>query len=401
MKVFEDLEARGLVKQTTNAEKIRSLLNDTKATFYIGFDPTADSLHVGHLLQLVLAKRLVDAGHKAIILIGEATASIGDPTGKTDMRKMLSQSEIKDNHNDFLEQIMKLLGRTVSFVNNMQWFEKKGFLEILREVGPHFSVNNMLRADCFKSRMESGLSFLEFNYMIMQAFDFLHLNRIADCNLQIGGDDQWSNILAGIDLIHKKEKKEAFGLTLPLLVNSSGQKMGKTEKGAVWLNAEKTSPFDFFQFWRNLPDTEVIKCLKMLTFLPVEEINKLPFTTPDEINFTKKMLAFELTKMVHGEGVANESLQKAEALFAANDPTLLEATVIDNNISVLDLLVKCGFAKSKSEGRNLINGRGISINDQVVTEQTLVITSDQFTNDVIIRKGKKNFSRLLIKETNE
>lgn len=389
MNTFEELEARGLVKQTTNTEKMRSLLNNSQVTFYIGFDPTADSLHIGHLLQLVMARRLVDAGHKAIILIGEATASIGDPTGKTDMRKMLTHSELRHNHNDFFDQIRGLMGNTVSFVNNMQWFEKKGFLEILREVGSHFSVNNMLRADCFKSRMENGLSFLEFNYMIMQAFDFLHLNKIADCNLQIGGDDQWANILAGINL------------TLPLLVNSAGQKMGKTEKGAVWLDPDKTSPFDFFQFWRNLPDTDVIKCLKLLTFIPVSEIDALPFTNVDDINAAKKLLAFELTKMVHGMEIASDTLQKVEALFLSHDATLLPTTLIDNNINVLDVLIKCGFAKSRTDARNLINGRGIAINDETVTDTNLIVTTHQFTNDVIVKKGKKNFSRLLIKDTNE
>lgn len=401
MNTFEDLEARGLVKQTTNTEKIRSLINDGQATFYIGFDPTAESLHVGHLLQIILARRLVLAGNTAIMLSGAATAMIGDPTGKSDMRKMLSFPEVRLQSSIIESQIHRLMQVPFHSVNNMVWFSGMGFLKMLREVGPHFSVNNMLRADCFKSRMENGLSFMEFNYMIMQATDFLNLFDMEECRLQIGGDDQWSNILAGIDLIHKVRGAEVFGLTLPLLTTSSGQKMGKTEKGAVWLDPNKTSPFDFFQFWRNLPDTDVIKCLKMLTFIPVEEIDKLLFTEIDEINSVKTILAFELTKIVHGEDVATETLKRVSALFSSNDPSLLPATPIDNNISVLDVVIKCGFAKSRTEARNLINGRGISINDEVVTDPTIFVTASQFTNEVIVKKGKKNFFRLIIKDSNE
>ena len=389
MKVFEDLERRGLVKQVTDAGKVCALLeSESPITFYIGFDPTADSLHVGHLLQLVTAKRLVNAGHDAIILIGGATARIGVPTGKAEMRKMLSDEEIVVNSNAIATQAKKIIPSAV-LVSNMDWFKDANFLELIRELGPHFSINNMLRAECFKSRMEQGLSFLEFNYMVMQAQDFRMLCLKSDCTLQIGGDDQWANILAGIDLIHKKEHREVFGLTLPLLVNSDGTKMGKTERGAVWLDPKKTPVFEFFQFWRNIPDDKAMECINFFTFDP---------PAPEaltNINWAKKFLAFEVTKLVHGQESAQQALEQAEALFEKQDTSALETISIASGISVLDALVKCGFAKSRTDGRNLIINRGIIINDEVLTDPTVIITI-QFGTDIVVRKGKKHFCRLLI-----
>jgi tyrosyl-tRNA synthetase len=400
--IFNDLLNRGLIKQQTS-EKICNLLNESSITFYIGFDPTADSLHIGHLLQLVTAKRLIDAGHKPIMLMGGATALIGDPTGKTDMRKMLSQDDINKNIKSIESQIKNIVGNIDNpnfVVNNNSWFESMNFLTFIRDIGKHFSVNNMLRADCFKSRLESGgLSFLEFNYMLMQAFDFFRLSTSAlNCVLQIGGDDQWSNILAGIDLIHKKAGKEVFGLTIPLLVNSSGQKMGKTEKGAVWLSSEKTSVFDFFQFWRNVSDTEVINLFKLLTFVPLSDINKIPFTSVEEINIAKKSLAFEITKIVHGEKESLLALKRADSLFDSKDSSILDSISINNGINILDLIVKCNFAKSKTEARNLINGKGITINNNVITDPTIIVDLSKFGEELLVKKGKKNFCRLTIKE---
>lgn len=326
---------------------------------------------------------------------------IGDPTGKSDMRKMLSFSEVRVNSSDIETQIHKFLNWPGAFtsINNMMWFSNFGFLEMMRTVAPHFSVNNMLRAECFKSRMENGLSFMEFNYMIMQATDFLKLFEWESCILQLGGDDQWSNILAGIDLIHKVKGKEAFGLTIPLLTNSAGQKMGKTERGAVWMDPNKTSPFDFFQFWRNIPDEDVKKCFKMLTFVPLEDIEN-PKNVCD-INSCKKQLAFEITKMVHGVEAAREALKQAEALFESRDSSAIEATEIVDGIQLLDLLVQAGFAKSRTDARNLINGRGISINDVVVRNPLLIVTKERLGSELTIRKGKKSFVRFVIKEQNE
>jgi len=398
--LFNDLVARGLAKQVTNAEGVSNVMNN-RGTFYIGFDPTADSLHVGHLLQIVTAKRLKDGGMFPILLVGGATAQIGDPTGKSEMRKMLSQDDLDANIFKLRRQLISLMPGLVSIQDNALWTSNLNFLSFIKDIGAHFSVNNMLRADCFKSRMENGgLSFLEFNYMLLQAFDFFHLFTKQNCVLQIGGDDQWSNILAGIDLVHKKTGKEAFGLTLPLLTNSEGQKMGKTEKGAIWLDKFKTSVFDFFQFWRNLPDSEVIKCFKQLTFISVNEIENIPFTSAEDINAAKKKLAFEITKFVHGNDEAALALKQAEALFEKNDASLITAVSIDDNHSVLDLIVKCGFAKSRTDARNLINGRGISINDEVLTDPTINVTKLKFGNNVIVKKGKKKISRFTIKDTN-
>lgn len=392
MKTFEDLEQRGLIKQITNAEKLREKLNsNTPVTFYIGFDPTADSLHVGHLLQVITAKRLAAAGHRPIMLVGGATALIGDPTGKSDMRKMLSHSEIRVNGEAIGAQIQKIMGQEVELVNNLSWFDDADFLSLLRTIGPFISVNNMLRADSIKSRLERGLTFLEFNYMILQAQDFRMLHLQEECILQVGGDDQWSNMLAGIDLIHKKHGTEVFGLTLPLLVNSDGTKMGKTEKGAVWLDPDKTSPFDFFQFWRNIPDDKVRDCINFFTHLFEDDPS-------GHINEAKKFLAFEVTKLVHGESIARQVLEQAEALFEKRDTSSLEVISIEEGTHVLDLLIKCGFAKSRTDGRNLISNRGITINQEVLTDPTIVISKTKFGNEVIVKKGKKHFCRLLIED---
>ena len=392
MKVFDDLVNRGLVKQVTDADLVRQLLESDEAqTFYIGFDPTADSLHVGHLLQIVTAKRLADAGHRPIMLIGGATALVGDPTGKSEMRKMLSHSAIRVNGEKIQEQIQKIMGKEVETINNLAWFDGRFFLTTLRDLGPHFSVNNMLRAECFKSRMEQGLSFLEFSYMLLQAEDFRQLNIQEGCVLQIGGDDQWSNILAGIDLVHKKEGRQVFGLTLPLLVNSDGTKMGKTEKGAVWLDPEKTSPFEFFQFWRNIPDDQVEKCMLFFT-------QNMDMGISKSINLVKKDLALEITKLVHGEALAQQALEQAEALFEKRDVSVMDSISVSEGTHILELIMKCGFAKSRTEARNLILNRGITINDQVQTNPTTTISKNLFGTELVVRKGKKHFCRLLIED---
>jgi tyrosyl-tRNA synthetase len=398
MKVFEDLERRGLVKQVTDAEKVRKLLeSESPITFYIGFDPTADSLHVGHLLQIVTAKRLADAGHKPIMLIGGATALIGDPTGKSKMRKMLSHSDIRVNSEAIAGQIQKIMGKDCEIVSNLQWFDDADFLTVLRTIGPFFSVNEMLRAECFKSRMEHGLSFLEFNYMIMQAQDFRMLHLDEGCVLQIGGDDQWSNILAGIHLLHKKHQAEVFGLTLPLLVNSDGTKMGKTEKGAVWLDPDKTSPFDFFQFWRNIEDAKVKQCINFFTTKTVPVFSEVSDEFGD-FNKAKKFLAFEVTKLVHGETIAQQALEQAEALFEKRNASDLVATSISEGTHILEMIIKCGFARSRTEARNLILNRGITINQEVLTDPTVIVSKNNFGNELIVQKGKKHFCRLLIED---
>ncbi len=411
MKAFDDLEARGLIKQTTNADKVRALLNGKKRqTFYIGFDPTADSLHVGHLLQIITAKRLVDAGHDALMLIGGATAMIGDPTGKTQMRKVLSLEETLRNSMAISRQILKIIGVPLSpeglvlssdkplsvlCPNNIGWFKDISWMEILQEVGRHFSVNNMLRAECFKSRMEAGLSFLEFNYMIMQAYDFHLLHKEMGCALQIGGDDQWSNMLAGVDLIHKKTGDEAFALTLPLLTNSDGTKMGKTEKGAVWLDPNKTSPFEFFQFWRNIPDDKVKDCINFFTWSdPVAHTEGMM----NNINWAKKFLASEVTTLVHGKKEAAQALEQAEALFEKQDTSAMEAISVAEGIHILDLVIKCKFAKSRTDARNLIANRGITINGEVQDNPTINISKSVFGNELILKKGKKHFCRLIIED---
>lgn len=395
MKIFEDLQRRGLVKQVTDANLVSQVLeSDEPQTFYIGFDPTADSLHVGHLLQIVTAKRLSDAGHKPIMLIGGATALIGDPSGKSEMRQMLHDTTIHTNAQKITEQIKSIMGQDCNIVNNLRWFDGVSYLHIIRDIGKHFSVNNMLRAESVKSRLENGLSFLEFNYMIMQACDFNWLHKSEGCTLQIGGDDQWSNILAGIDLVHKISGHKVFGLTLPLLVNSDGTKMGKTEKGAVWLDPNKTTPFDFFQFWRNIPDSKVNECLLLFTNQEMEVLDEL---VPN-INDRKVILAHDLTILVHGVRVAQQVLEQAEALFKKHDPSSLEAMKVAEGTHILDLLIMCGFTSSRTEGRNLIKNRGVTINDEVVIDPTIVLKASAFGKEPVVKKGKKNFCRLLIEE---
>ena len=384
MKIFDELESRGLIKQTTNKEKVRELLNsETPITFYIGFDPTADSLHVGHLLQLVTAKRLIHAGHSAVILMRNATAKIGDPSGKSSARPMMTDEEIERNTHALEKQIKSIMPEKIFFARNNNWIHTLNFMNFMKDVGVHFSINNMLRADCFKARLEHGLTFLEFSYMLLQGFDFFWLNKIWGLNLQIGGDDQWSNILGGIDFIRKKTGDEVFGLTLPLLINSDGTKMGKTERGTVWLDPEKTSPFDFFQFWRNIPDDKVDQCISFFT--------SIRETTLTDINSKKKFLAFEVTKLVHGEDTAQEALKRAEALFESQDLSQLVSFPIAEGTDILNLLVTWGMTKSRTDGRNLINNRGIVINDEVLTNPTTILTSNQFGKSIVLCKGKKHF----------
>lgn len=403
MSFFEELQQRGLIKQCTDPVWLKSKLESSEINFYTGFDPTADALHVGHLLPLVFAKRMKDNGHHPMMLIGGATAAIGDPTGKNDMRKMLSSDELKANTLAIDLAIRELLGFDTLIFDNKVWFDKLGFLELIREVGSHFSVNNMLRADCFKTRMESdkGLTFLEFNYMIMQAFDFFKLHKDFSCQLQVGGDDQWSNILAGIDLIHKKNKTESFGLTLPLLVTASGKKMGKTEAGTVWLDKTKTSVFDFFQFWRNVDDADVIGLFKLMTFVSLEEINAMPFSTGDEINSAKKRLAVELTRFVHGEEEANKALQQATDLFEKHSTDSIQSTeVADDEFDLAGLLMLIGLTKSRGESRRLVEGKGISINDQLMSNAGIRINKSTFGSEFVVRKGKKSFFKFSFKQDN-
>ena len=401
MTLFEELKRRGLLAQLTDEEEIKELINNGKATFYIGFDPTADSLHVGHFMALCLMKRLQMAGNKPISLLGGGTAMIGDPSGKTDMRKMMTKETI--NHN--VECFKKQMSRFIDFsdgkalvVNNGDWLLDLNYVDILREVGAHFSVNKMLTFECYKQRMERGLTFLEFNYMIMQSYDFYKLYTDYGCNMQFGGDDQWANMLGGTELIRKKLGKDAYAMTITLLLNSEGKKMGKTEKGAVWLDPEKTSPYDFFQYWRNVGDDDVIKCLKMLTFIPIEEIENMEKTMEGaELNKAKEILAYELTKMVHGSEEADKCIKAARDVFSGagnseNMPTTgINADELENNeIGILTLLVKTGLASSNGEGRRLVQQGGISVNDTKIIDPTVKI---DLSNEIIIRKGKKVFHK--------
>ncbi len=403
MTLFEELKRRGLLAQLTNEEEIKELINAGKATFYIGFDPTADSLHVGHFMALCLMKRLQMAGNKPIVLIGGGTAMIGDPSGKTDMRKMMTKETI--NHN--VECFKKQMSRFIDFsedkaivVNNGDWLLDLNYVDVLREVGACFSVNKMLSFECYKQRMERGLTFLEFNYMIMQSYDFYKLFTDYGCNMQFGGDDQWANMLGGTELIRKKLGKDAHAMTITLLLNSEGKKMGKTEKGAVWLDAEKTSPYDFFQYWRNVGDADVIKCLKMLTFVPVEEIEEMEKTMEGaQFNKAKELLAYELTKLVHGEEEADKAREAAKALFAggsnnADMPTtaIPVADLTDGKMGILELLVRTKLAPSNSEGRRLVQQGGVSVNDEKVTDPQAKI---EITGEVIIKKGKKVFHKVI------
>jgi len=405
MTLYDELKARGLVAQTTNEEEISELINNGKATFYIGFDPTADSLHIGHLMQLITMRHLQRAGNKPIALLGGGTAMVGDPTGKTDMRKMLSAETIQHNAECFRRQMSKIVdfseGNAI-MVNNADWLLNLNYVEFLRDVGVHFSVNRMLTAECFKSRLERGLSFLEFNYMLMQSYDFFVLNQRYGVNLQCGGDDQWSNILGGIDLIRRKTGKTVYGITFTLLLTSDGRKMGKTEKGAVWLDPEKTSPYDFYQYWRNVDDSDVINCLKLVTFVPLEEIAQYEKLEGAELNKAKERLAYEVTKLVHGQEEAEKALAAARAIFSSGTAssdmpeTILTGKDLENGaITITDLLAKTKLVPSKGEARRLIDQGGITVNDEKVKSVTETFTAEQLSGDgLIIRKGKKVFHRV-------
>ncbi|WP_277668299.1 tyrosine--tRNA ligase [Caproiciproducens galactitolivorans] len=405
MGVFEELRERGLIAQMTDEEKIRDLLDNHKTTFYIGFDPTADSLHVGHFVQIMVMAHMQRAGHTPIALFGGGTGMIGDPSGKSDMRKMLTKEEIDHNIECFQKQMSRLIdfsdGKAI-MANNGDWLLNLNYIEFLRDIGVHFSVNRMLAAECYKQRMERGLSFFELNYMIMQSYDFLELNHRYNCQLELGGDDQWSNIIGGVELLRRKEGKEVYGMTFTLLTTSEGKKMGKTEKGAVWLDPEKTSPFDFYQYWRNIGDADVIKCLKILTFLPLSQINELAKLQGGELNKAKEILAYEVTKLIHGEEEANKAQEGARALFGSGENTdnmpstdLTAADFTNGEIGVLDLLVKTKLAPSKGEGRRLITQGGISIDNEKVSETTAKLTSKDFEKKyIIIKKGKKIFHKV-------
>ena len=405
MGIYEELQARGLIAQVTDEELIRKLINNGEATFYIGFDPTADSLHVGHFMALCLMKRLQEAGNRPIALIGGGTAMIGDPSGRTDMRQMMTKETIDHN----CECIKKQMSRFIDFsegkalmVNNADWLLDLNYIEVLREVGAHFSVNRMLTAECYKQRMEKGLSFLEFNYMIMQSYDFYALYQRYGCNLQFGGDDQWSNMLGGTELIRRKLGKDASAMTITLLLNSEGKKMGKTQKGAVWLDPNKTSPFEFYQYWRNVADADVLKCLRMLTFLPLEQIDEMDKWEGSQLNTAKEILAYELTKLVHGEEEANQAQKAAKALFvgggmAGSVPTKeYPKETLDNGIDIITLLVDAKLAASRSEGRRLVQQGGVTVNDVKVPAFDTVYSSKDFNEEgaLMIRKGKKGFCQI-------
>ena len=401
MTLYDELVARGLIAQVTNEEEIKKMINEGKATFYIGFDPTADSLHVGHFMALCLMKRLQMAGNKPIALLGGGTGMIGDPSGKSDMRKMLTPETIQHNIDCFKKQMSRFIdfsdGKAI-MVNNADWLMNLNYIDVLREVGACFSVNKMLSFECYKQRWERGLTFLEFNYMIMQSYDFYMLYQKYGCNMQFGGDDQWANMLGGTELIRKKLGKDAHAMTITLLLNSEGKKMGKTEKGAVWLDPEKTSPFEFFQYWRNVADADVMKCIRMLTFLPIEEIKAMSGWEGSQLNKAKEILAYELTKLVHGEEEANKALDAAKALFGGkgnteNMPTT-ELELPEGKIGILDLMVAAKLVNSKREARTLIAGKGVAVNDVIVEDPNAEITID---GEVIIRKGKKVYHKVVRK----
>ncbi len=409
MELYDELVARGLIAQVTDEKEIKELINNGKATFYIGFDPTADSLHVGHFMALCLMKRLQMAGNKPIALIGGGTAMIGDPSGRTDMRQMMTVETI--NHN--VECFKKQMSRFIEFgegkamlVNNADWLTDLNYMEVLRDIGPHFTVNRMLAAECYKQRMEKGLSFLEFNYMIMQSFDFYTLYQKYGCNMEFGGDDQWSNMLGGTELIRRKLGKDAYAMTINLLLNSEGKKMGKTQSGAVWLDPDKTSPFDFFQYWRNVSDADVLKCLRMLTFIPLEQIDEMDKWEGSKLNEAKEILAFELTKLVHGEEEANKAKEGARALFAGGGNTSqMPVTELsgedfdeDGNIGILTLLVKAGLASSNGEARRNVQQGGVSVDGEKVTEPKSIINKDNITEDgIVLKRGKKKFMKIVVK----
>ena len=408
MQIYEELVARGLIAQVTNEEEIKKMVNEGKAVFYIGFDPTADSLHVGHFMALCLMKRLQMAGNKPIALIGGGTGMIGDPSGRTDMRKMMTPEMIQHNCDCFKKQMSRFIdfseGKAL-MVNNAEWLLGLNYIEFLREVGPHFSVNNMLRAECYKQRMEKGLSFLEFNYMIMQSYDFYELYQRYGCNMQFGGDDQWSNMLGGTELIRRKLGKDAHAMTITLLLNSEGKKMGKTQSGAVWLDPEKTSPYEFYQYWRNVGDADVLKCLRMLTFLPLEQIDEMDKWEGSQLNKAKEILAYELTKLVHGEEEAKKAEEGAKALFAgggasANIPSfaLEESDFTEGAIDILTLLNKCGLAASKSEARRNVEQGGVSVDGIQVKDIKASFAREQFAGEgLLVKRGKKNFMKVTLK----
>ena len=405
MTIFDELKARGLLAQLTDEEEIKELINAGKATFYIGFDPTADSLHVGHFMALCLMKRLQEAGNKPIALIGGATAMIGDPSGRSDMRSMMTKETIDHNVECFKKQMSRFIdfseGKAM-LVNNADWLSGLNYIELLRDVGVHFSVNRMLTAECYKQRMEKGLSFLEFNYMIMQSYDFLALYEKYGCNMQFGGDDQWSNMLGGTELIRRKLGKDAYAMTITLLLNSEGKKMGKTQKGAVWLDPNKTSPFEFYQYWRNVADADVLKCIRMLTFLPLEEIEKMDAWEGSQLNQAKEILAYELTKLVHGEEEAAKAQESARALFASGvaadmpTATLTEEDFTEGKIDVLTMLVKSGLVPSKSEARRAVEQGGVTVEGEKVTDIKTVYEAAAFEGEgIVVKRGKKNFRKVV------
>jgi tyrosyl-tRNA synthetase len=407
MTIFDELKARGLLAQLTDEEEIKELINGGKATFYIGFDPTADSLHVGHFMALCLMKRLQMAGNKPIALLGGGTGMVGDPSGRSDMRSMMTRETIEHNCQCFKEQMSRFIdfsdGKAM-MVNNAEWLLDLNYIEFLREIGPHFSVNRMLTAECYKQRMEKGLSFLEFNYMLMQSYDFYELFQRYGCNMQFGGDDQWSNMLGGTELIRRKLGKDAYAMTITLLLNSEGKKMGKTQKGAVWLDPNKTSPFEFYQYWRNVADADVLKCLRMLTFLPLEQIDEMDRWEGSQLNQAKEILAFELTKLVHGEEEASKAQESARALFstgaAAEMPTseLAEEDFTDGRIDMISVLCKAGLVASRSEGRRAIEQGGVTLENEKVTDVKAAFGKDTFAGEgAVVKRGKKNFRRVILK----
>lgn len=404
--VFDWLKERGLVAQATNEEEIRTLLGKEKVTFYTGFDPTADSLHVGHFMQLIVMRKMQQAGHRPIVLLGGGTTMVGDPTGKTDMRKMLTKEQIQHNADCFKQQMSKFIdfseGKAL-MVNNADWLLGLNYLDFLREIGVHFSVNKMLTAECFKTRLEKGLSFIEFNYMLMQSYDFLHLAREYDCKMEFGGNDQWSNIIGGVELNRRCDQREVYGMTFTLLTTREGKKMGKTEKGAVWLDPEKTSPYEFFQYWRNIDDAEVQNCLKLLTDVPVAEIDAIDMTSGPAINTAKERLAFELTGLVHSPEEAQKAMETARSLFGGGaDAENMPATVLDaallaeNGIGILDLLVAAGLVPSKGEGRRLVQQGGVALDGEKVSDPMAMISRERLEAGIVVKKGKKVYHKVSV-----
>lgn len=404
--VYDTLLERGLIAQVTHEKEIRELLENEKVTFYIGFDPTADSLHVGHFLQMVVMRHMQQAGHRPIAVIGAGTAMVGDPSGRSDMRQMMTFETIQHNADRFKSQLSKLVefgeGKAI-MVNNADWLMNLNYVEFLRDIGVHFSVNRMLTAECFKSRLEKGLSFIEFNYMLMQSYDFLKLNKDYGCKLELGGDDQWNNIIGGIELIRRKESREAYGMTFTLLTTSDGKKMGKTAKGAMWLDPEKVSPYDFFQYWRNVPDDDVCRIMKLVTFVPMDEIREYEKMSGHELNAAKTRLAYEVTKLVHGEDEADKAKSAAEAIFSgggvsADMPTEeIDESEVENGTNAIDLLVKIGFISSKSEARRLVQQGGLAINGNKVDTFDYIVTKEDFAEGLIAKRGKKAFLKINLK----